>query len=72
KTRAQAKSIVWGRVRNAAGEERTHKVETPEGYTLTAMAALHIARRVAAGDFKTGFQTPAGCYGAGLLTEITG
>jgi short subunit dehydrogenase-like uncharacterized protein len=71
-TRSKSKSEIWGRVRNAAGQEVSHHFTCQEGYTLTSLAALHLAQKVASGDFKVGFQTPAGCYGAALLNEVTG
>lgn len=68
--RERGKSMVWGRVLNDKGAQETLCITTPEGYTLTALAAVHIAQRVGRGDFKKGFQTPAGCYGPQLLDEI--
>ena len=70
--RATAKSVVWGEVKNAKGEIKTANLETVEGYTLTAMTSLMISKRVLTGDFKPGFQTPAGCYGADLVREVKG
>lgn len=68
--RARGRSYVWGRVRNAAGEERAARLETLEGYTLTAISSVLIAQKVLAGQFKTGFQTPAMAYGPDLVLEI--
>lgn len=70
--REKSKSEVWGRVRNASGKEISHHFTCQEGYTLTALASLHIAQRVALGDFKAGFRTPAGCYGPDLLNQVSG
>ncbi|MEM0998930.1 MAG: saccharopine dehydrogenase NADP-binding domain-containing protein [Bacteroidota bacterium] len=69
-TRRKGRSLIWGRVRNASGQEEVHHFTCPEGYSLTAAAALHLAQRAANGDCKVGFQTPAGCYGAGLLDAV--
>jgi len=44
----------------------------PEGYTITALAALNIAQKILDGNFTTGFQTPAKAYGADLVLEIEG
>jgi short subunit dehydrogenase-like uncharacterized protein len=44
----------------------------PEGYTLTAHASLLIARKIRDGQWKPGYQTPAGCYGQDLVLEIPG
>jgi short subunit dehydrogenase-like uncharacterized protein len=40
------------------------RVRTPEVYSLTALSSVAIAERVLEGDYKPGFQTPAGAYGA--------
>lgn len=70
--RSQAKTQVWGRVRNAAGQTVEARLSGPEGYNLTAEAALIITRKVLQGQVKPGFQTPAGLYGADLVLEIEG
>lgn len=70
--RAKAVSLVWGQVTNAAKQVATVRMQCPEGYTLTAMTSLLIAQKVLNGNFKTGYQTPAGVYGADLILEIPG
>jgi short subunit dehydrogenase-like uncharacterized protein len=70
--RAKSKSVVWGEAINGKGEAVQAKIKTPEGYTLTAISSLIIARKVAEGNFKPGYQTPAGCYGEGLVFEVPG
>lgn len=65
--RAKSKSYIWGEVTNAKGERQHHSFWTPEGYSLTAATAVAIAQRVLSGDWKPGYQTPAGCYGSGLI-----
>lgn len=70
--RQKASSVIWGEVKNAAGKIETARLETIEGYTLTAHTSLMITKRVLEGDFKPGFQTPAGCYGPDLIIEVEG
>jgi short subunit dehydrogenase-like uncharacterized protein len=70
--RGKSKSVVWGEAINGKGEAVQAKIKTPEGYTLTAISSLIIARKVAEGNFKPGYQTPAGCYGEGLVFEVPG
>ncbi len=70
--RQTARSLVWGQVRNRAGQTVTARLDCPEGYTLTALTALTIVRHVLDGQRKAGFQTPAGLYGPDLILEITG
>ena len=68
--RAAAKSLVWGEVTNAKGETKSARMVGPEGYTLTAQTSLTIAKKILGGDFKTGYQTPAGCYGENVVLEV--
>lgn len=68
--RAKAKSYIWGEVTNAAGEKEFAWFTCPEGYTLTAQTSVDIAERVLEGNWKAGFQTPAGCYGSGLMDKF--
>jgi len=42
------------------------------GYLFSAKSVTHILFKVVSGEFQSGFQTPAGCYGASLLQEIPG
>ena len=68
--REKGRSYVWGEVKNASGDTRQATLETPEGYTLTALSSLIITKKVLEGNFKTGFQTPAKAYGADLVMEV--
>ena len=70
--RSRAKTQVWGRVRNAAGQTAEARLTGPDGYDLTALVALIITRRVLQGQARPGFQTPAGLFGADLVLEIPG
>ena len=68
--REKAKSFLWGKVRNQAGEERTSRLVTVNGYTLTAYTAVLIAEKILKGNYKTGYQTPSMAYGADLILEV--
>lgn len=70
--RSNAKSFVWGEVRNAIGEVVSDHFTCADGYTLTAYSCLIIAKKVLEGNYKPGYQTPAACYGEGLVKEIPG
>ncbi len=70
--REEALSLVWGKVRNAEGETREARFQGLEGYTLTAKMSLLIAQKVLSGEFKTGYHTPAGLFGSGLINELEG
>ncbi len=70
--REAARSYIWGEARAASGQKVSGRAVVPEGYTLTAATSLLIAGKAVAGDFKAGFQTPAGCYGPQLMSEVPG
>lgn len=70
--RAKSMGLVWGQVKNANGQTAKARLIGPDGYTLTAHASLIIAKKILDKNFKPGYQTPAGCYGADLILEIPG
>ncbi|MFT3844216.1 MAG: saccharopine dehydrogenase NADP-binding domain-containing protein [Lacibacter sp.] len=70
--RANASTVIWGKVKNAEGKELTHQFVCADGYSVTAWGILTIARKILAGNYKAGYQTPAGCYGKHLIDEIQG
>lgn len=70
--RAKSKGLVWGEVKNANGQTAQARLIGPDGYTLTAHTSLIIAKKILDGNFKPGYQTPAGCYGADLILEAPG
>jgi short subunit dehydrogenase-like uncharacterized protein len=70
--RRQARSVVWGRVRDADGREATARLHGPEGYTLTALAAVRAAERVLAGSVRPGYHTPAAAFGADFVLDLPG
>ncbi len=70
--RAKGKTLLWGKAAELDGNAVESRLQTPEGYTITALAALSIAQKVLDGNFKLGFQTPAKAYGADLVLEIDG
>jgi short subunit dehydrogenase-like uncharacterized protein len=70
--RARGRSILWGMVEDRQGGRAESRLTTPEGYTLTVQTALHIVRKVLAGQVRAGYQTPSSAYGADLILEIAG
>ena len=68
--RARSRTLVWGSVADPQGQTITDLIEVPNGYTFTALSAVHIALLVLAGKYKLGFQTPSMAYQSGLLEEI--
>jgi len=61
-----------GEAANAAGRKAVSRLQTPEGYTLTAMTSLEIVRRVLAGEATHGFQTPSRIFGPDFITTFKG
>jgi short subunit dehydrogenase-like uncharacterized protein len=70
--RTSGYGIIVGEAWNAKGERVRSRLRTPEGYTLTALTGLDIARRVAAGEFKPGFMTPSLAFGADYVLGFSG
>ena len=70
--RRRGRVVLVGVVTNAKGERARARLTTSEGYTLTAETASEIARRVAAGEAKPGFQTPSLAFGADFILQFKG
>jgi short subunit dehydrogenase-like uncharacterized protein len=70
--RARGKSLLWGEASDEAGRCCVSRLATPEGYTLTAQAALAIVKKVLEGHAPVGFQTPAKAYGADFVLGLEG
>jgi short subunit dehydrogenase-like uncharacterized protein len=72
KTRETARSYLWGRAWDERGLAVTRTMEAPEGYALTAMAAVECVSRVLDGRIKPGAWTPARAFGPGLAESLPG
>lgn len=70
--RAAEDAYVWGEATTADGERAVTRLRVPHTYTTTVETALAVAERVLDGDAPTGFQTPAGAYGADLVLDVEG
>lgn len=70
--RARGLSLLWGEARDDAGRRVVSRLRGPEGYTLTAIAAIHVAEKVLSGQALPGFQTPSRAYGPDLVLELDG
>lgn len=70
--RAKGKTFLWGEATDPKGNRVESRLTCPEAYTTTVLTAVNIAEKILAGNFQTGFQTPAKCYGADLILEIDG
>jgi len=69
--RSISRSYLTARAWNG-DETAVSRLETPNGYTLTAATSVSIANKIMNGDFKPGFQTPSSAYGADLILEFDG
>jgi short subunit dehydrogenase-like uncharacterized protein len=65
-------SLVWGKGTNDNGESITIRLKGPEGYTFTAHASLIIAKEILQGNWKPGYQTPAGQFGSEMVLKVPG
>jgi short subunit dehydrogenase-like uncharacterized protein len=70
--RRGGRALVWGEVEDAGGRRASSRLATPEGYTLTARAALAAVERTLAGQAPAGFQTPGKAYGPDFVLGIEG
>jgi len=68
----EAKSYFYCKVENASGKFQEGRLQTINGYILTAKTASLIAKKCVSGNFKSGYQTPASAYGWQLIEEIEG
>ncbi len=70
--RARGLSLLWGEVEDAHGRRAVSRLRGPEGYTLTALAALRAMERVLDGGAQPGFRTPSLAFGADFVLEVPG
>lgn len=70
--RNHGKSHIWGQVRNGAGEIVTARMQTPEGYQLTALTAVLAAEKLDKVRIRAGFHTPSTAFGADFILEVKG
>ena len=71
-TRDKARTHVWGEAKNAAGEMKTVRIETNNGYTVTQDGALLVASKILADDSLSGYKTPSLIAGSDLVLELPG
>jgi len=70
--RQRSPAFLWGEAADHAGNAVRARLRTPNGYTLTAMTAVEIARRVVEGGARPGFHTPSRAFGADFILEFEG
>jgi short subunit dehydrogenase-like uncharacterized protein len=67
--RESARVELWGRVRNARGEERTHTMTVAEGYKFTVLSSLKAVEGVLANP-RGGAFTPSQFFGADFVNRV--
>jgi len=68
----QETSYVWGEARNDAGATQTARLTTPNGYRLTADAALLAVQTVLERRPPGGYYTPSRLMGARSIERLPG
>lgn len=68
----EGKTFIYGAIYGNNGTCMEARMETPNGYRLTAWAAAHITQKVLMLKNDTGYHTPAGLFGSGLVAEMEG
>lgn len=68
--RRSGRSMLWGKVTNAAGRSVEATLDTLEGYELTMKTGVDIAIRVQAGEVEPGYQTPARAFGGDYILQF--
>jgi short subunit dehydrogenase-like uncharacterized protein len=70
--RARDETLLYGEVRDAAGNRVAMRLRTREAYTLTAESAVTATVRVVTGNLAPGAYTPSMAFGAGFVLELEG
>ena len=64
--------MIWGKAWNDENKHVEARINSPEGYKLTAMCAVEICKRVINDASLSGYLTPTLAFGQNLLTEVSG
>jgi short subunit dehydrogenase-like uncharacterized protein len=65
-------TYVWGEARNAAGDVKTARLRTANGYSLTVQSSLGILTEVLSRACNPGFATPSSLVGADFVSTLPG
>ena len=66
------KGYVWGEARNAAGQTRSARLTTPNGYRLTVDAAVMAMKHVLEHRPEGGYYTPTRLMGPRCVEQLPG
>ena len=70
--RARSTTELWGEVRNRRGDMVSLTMRAPDGYSLTADAAVRAVEHLLAAAPPPGALTPSLAFGAGFVKELEG
>jgi short subunit dehydrogenase-like uncharacterized protein len=70
--RQAGSTCIYAEAENEKGDRVRARLRTPEGYTLTAMTGIEVAKQVLAGDVTPGYQTPAKHFGSDFILRFEG
>lgn len=70
--RRDGMSLLWGEATDDAGHQAVARLRGPDGYTLTAHAAVAVASRILAAEATPGFQTPSRLFGPDFVLTLPG
>ena len=70
--RAKLPTAEWGEVTNAAGQKKTARIQTANGYSLTVTGALAVTEFLLRETPAGGSYTPSRLMGADLVTTLPG
>jgi len=70
--RASSETLLRAEVTDESGAVFASQLKTPNGYSLTADAAIVCTQKILAGNVEFGFKTPSLAFGAGMLGELQG
>jgi len=70
--RARSVTSLWGEARNSRGQAVSLRLQTPDGYTLTADSAVRAVEHLLAGPARVGALTPSRAFGADFVKELEG
>jgi short subunit dehydrogenase-like uncharacterized protein len=70
--RRRNRCFLWGEAADESGGKAVARLQTPDGYDLTAETSLVAGARVLSDAVPPGFMTPAMAFGADFILEIAG
>jgi len=72
KTRESTPAYVWGEVSNEAGQVKSARIMTANGYSLTVSGALAVVEYLMQRQVQGGAYTPATLVGPDLVVQLPG